>query len=103
MTATHGDDGRVVRGIRDRDQRHPLDLVDCRQPLSFEWITPDPERRKRRCRVRGRQPFAQVYAPPRIFRLQRAEPEQPSISQARSTRDRICGVSDSIVGRGRLW
>jgi len=40
MKAADGHDGGVVRGIRHRDQRHPLDLVDCRQPLSFEWITP---------------------------------------------------------------
>jgi len=40
VKATHGDNGRVVRGIRHRDQRHPLDLVDRGQPVSFEWITP---------------------------------------------------------------
>jgi len=40
MKAAHGDDWRVVIWIRHRDQRYPPDLVDYRQPLSFERITP---------------------------------------------------------------
>jgi hypothetical protein len=40
MKTAHGHDGSVVRRIWHRDQRHPLHLVDCRQPLSFKWITP---------------------------------------------------------------
>jgi len=100
MKAAHGDDGRVVRGIRHRDQGHSLDLVDCRQPLSFEWITPHDRAQKAAPQSARRQPLAQVHEPRGIFRLQRAQPHESSISQAKSTCDRRCGVSDSIVGSG---
>jgi hypothetical protein len=40
MKTAHCDDGSILRGIRHRDQGHPLYLVDCGQPLSFKGITP---------------------------------------------------------------
>jgi hypothetical protein len=102
MKAAHRYDGRVFRGIRHGDQCHPLDLVDCRQPLSFEWITPHDRVQKAAPYGARRQPFAQVHEPRGIFRQQRAQPHEPSISKAKSTCDRICGVSDSIVGSGQV-
>ncbi len=69
MKAAHGDDGRVVPGIRHHDQRHPLDLVDCGQALSFEWITPYCRAQKAAPYGARRQPLAQIHEPRGIFRL----------------------------------
>jgi hypothetical protein len=99
MKAAHRYDGRVVRGIRHRDQCHPLDLVDCRQPLSFEWITPHDRAQKAAPYTARRQPFAQVHEPRGIFRLQRAQPHEPSISQAKSTCDRMGGSGLADIRR----
>ena len=101
MKAADGDNGRVVRGIRHRDQCHPLDLVDCRKPLSFEWITPHDRAQKAAPKSARRQPFAQVHEPRGIFRLQRAQPHEPSISKAKSTCDRDALEWDERQFEGR--
>ena len=66
MKAAHGHDGRVVRGIRHRDQRYLLDLVDCRQPLSFKWIAPHYRVQKAAPQRARRQPCAQIHEARRI-------------------------------------